>query len=427
MAKAPTRCIIKHQMSSPPTTCQHCNVAIAPDQDAVHLAGRCGHSLHLVCYDKRRAVGVASGCCDGESTDLGDVLRARLYDPLAVPAGSGDARAATARERRTGFGGIVDAFKSLDALVDSKISQTAGTAVRAGLPVKALLDMGVDATAIVRDPGNPLIAPLLANYTTADLAGLGFTWGALLAVGLSARTWDRGRWSVARTASDLKITAEHLLQGLCAGQPSALPSLGLVPAEWQILCGEHERGAQFFRRVGVGADTFLELGYAPDAWRYQLGLETTPVEVFGLTAQQCWDWLDASGTDGATVAQQFKFLFGSDVPERPGYGGLGADGVRGGADGADDRGAPADQRGGRPHPAPAVARERRDAAAAAPARATQPRGPRAPVWSRVGRGRGFGARPRARAPERGAPLPQRARGPQEDGVTLEFAPGVLDV
>lgn len=301
------------------SVCQHCQTPVAADQDAVHLNGRCSHTLHLVCYDKRRAVGVSSGCCDGRSSDLGDLLEARLFDPLAAPAGSADAGLGKERPARTGLGGLMDAFTKLDHFVESKISQTAGTAVRAGDSVQSMLDAGIDATAIVKDAGNPLIGPLLQHYTTAEIKGLGFNWAALLAVGLTAETWKRDTWTVERLVSDLQVTPDHVLQGLCAGQASALPGLALTAAEWQTLCGDRERPVAFFKRVGLRAQSFLEFDFDLDSWRYQLGLEESPLKAFGLSAEQCWHWLDHSGADKSTVTQQFRFLFNAEAPERPGY------------------------------------------------------------------------------------------------------------
>lgn len=372
-------------------TCTHCQTAIAANQDAVHLNGRCGHALHLVCYDKRKAVGVSAGCCDGQSTDLGDVLEARLFDPLAAPAGSADAGLGKEKPVRTGLGGLVDAFTKLDHFVESRINQTAGTAVRAGDSVQAMLDAGIDATAIVKDAGNPLIAPLLQHYTTADLKGLGFTWRALLGVGLTAATWDREAWTVERFVDDLGITPDHLLQGLCAGQASALPALGLTAVEWQTLCGPRERPVAFFARAGLVARSFLDFDFDLDSWRYQLGLEESPLKVFGLSVEQCWQWLDRSGADKSTVTQQFRFLFNAEVPDRPGYENAAA-----AAKLAPERGAPA--------------------AAASAARAGRGRA-RAPL-----RRGGFG-RPAFRGGFRGAALQGRAHGARraaEGPLKLEF-------
>lgn len=394
------------------SSCQHCDTPITEDQDAVYLNGRCGHRLHLVCYDKRRTVGVSSCCCDGQSSDLGDVLHASVYNPLAAPAGSADSAAATTADTRTGFGGIVDALRKLDSFVESKINQTAGTAIRAGTSVKTLLDTGVDVTAIVKDPGNPLIAPLIQNYSTAEIAGLGFTWDALLAVGLNMQTWDREKWTAARLVADLKITADHLLQGLCAGQASALPGLDLTAAEWQTLCGERERPVRFFQRVGLVATSFLEFDYSLDDWRYQLGLKESPLTAFGLSAEQCWQWLDNSAADKATVKEQFHFLFGTHAPERPGFG-AGVD--------------PSESHGGGARAPSGLAAERRATAAPAPSarvgleRAGPPLRPRGSGGNPFRRSTRPGFAHAVGPAARGRGRAGRARQPEEARLVLNLA------
>lgn len=387
--------------------CAHCHTHIAADHDAVHLAGRCGHHLHLTCYDKRRALGVRSTCCDGQSTDLGDVLTARLFNPLSAPSDSAASVSRTTDPTkrpatRNYLGGVMDAFTALDGYLESKINHTAASAIRIGTPVHTLLESNIDATAIVKDPANPLIAPLIAEYSTAQLVALGFNWAALLAVGFSRKTWDRQRWPVARLAADLKIGPDHVLQGLCAGQASEMPSLGLTALEWQQLCGPEEVPADFFKRAGLDADSFLEFRFNLDAWRYQLGLQESPIARFGLTVQQCWTWLDESSVDAATVQQQFRFLFNAEVPERPSFQVL--------PEGDDGEYAE--------HP---VAPERRPAAPAAPAsRAGRGRGP-PHLWRGGLPGRSVyrGARPGLLQGARGHG-PARGGQPQEGEVMLKF-------
>ena len=302
------------------TSCQHCNTEIAADQDVVHLHGRCGHSLHLVCYSKRRAVGVSSCCCDGESADLGDTLKATLYDPLSAEGETTGPKEVTGQTARTGLLGLIDAFQTLDTLVESKLDASAGAAIRGKEAVHALLARGIDARTLVRDPSNPLIGPLTHNYSLEELKALGFTWNALLEVGLNAKSWNREALAVEDLVRVLGVGPDHVLQGLCAGTATGLPKLGLSALEWQTLCAssqQQEPASKFFERAKLSAESFLEFPFTLDDWRYRLGLERNPVVVFGLSAEQCWQWLDSHAEDTDVASEQFRFLFGAHVPERP--------------------------------------------------------------------------------------------------------------
>lgn len=287
------------------SNCQHCHQALTADQDKILLHGSCGHSLHLVCYEKCRSVGVR-GCCSTEPA-LGDTLKARIFDPLSAQ----NVRQSPTGTNKTGFWGVWDQLKQWDAKIGISVEQSPAAAIGAGLSVKDLLSRGIDATTIVQasQPSDPLIGLLFKHYTAVDLKALGFTWDALTAVGLNRQNW-REMWSPEDLHRDLGVSASQVLQSF--GGIANLPNLELTAHEWQTL-SLPDTPVAVFKRLQISPETVLAADFSLEEWHSQLGLKNVSSEL-GLTEEQRWQFMQNNATNSETAEHEFKFFFKDPVP-----------------------------------------------------------------------------------------------------------------
>lgn len=284
-------------------SCSICRAAVEPKQDVVALNGSCGHRVHLVCYETRKAGGVL-GCCGSGSAVLGEVLRARLFNPLDTAA-SERQELATASTWRGRLQAVSRAF-------DTSVDGAPLMGLRARESVRVMLSRGFDAEALVRaDNNRRQLVPLLGQYSVADLRALGFTWRALVGAGLTAETWDRRAMPIADLVLHMQLSAELVLETLCTS-PEDLPNVRLDPPEWRALVGAKGTPSEFFLRSGMPGACLGRFGYSMEAWAQVMGLER-PVADFNLTPDEAEAFIEATATaeDGSGEAE-FRFHFPKD-------------------------------------------------------------------------------------------------------------------
>lgn len=283
-------------------SCEHCRGAVGADQDRVQFNGSCGHTLHLACYN-RCLMGRTRGCCQGDAP-LGDGLRTRIFNPLGAEN--------TAVDPVPEPQNLIDQFRRMNAQIGASVERSPAAAIRAGLSVADLLSRGFDATAIVQGAKatEPLFGILTAKYSAAEIRRLGFTYDALVAVGFSRHSWDRSKLSAAGL-HDIGVTGAQVIESL--GGINNLPNLDLSADEWQTLCLP-DTATEVFRRLHISPATVGALCFTLEQWHDQLGLRQSPAVAFGLSEDECYDFMVKNATRDDTHEVEYKAFFNCDAP-----------------------------------------------------------------------------------------------------------------
>jgi hypothetical protein len=172
--------------------------------------------------------------------------------------------------------------------------------VRRGIPVQLLIERGVHADSLVaHDRGHgKLFADMARNYTAEDFFVLGFTWDALVSIGLDAATWEcareaaagagaagagagaagaapavSGGLTAANCARVWHVDAALLMSTLCDGQFGRMPFLRLTAEEWVSL-GAPPTQIDTFLDLGMDFHSFLAFGISMEHWCWVLGMNT---------------------------------------------------------------------------------------------------------------------------------------------------------
>jgi hypothetical protein len=343
--------------------CGVCGLEVLKTEHRASLA--CGHEHHLLCFynaafiqykwcpscppsETGRVLSSAALNLGGKALCDAPSLSALVDDPLAMDRRAG---ARDAGEHDAGVMGYLrGVFATLGNKMDARDDMDHAVLVRRGIPVQLLIERGVHADSLVaHDRGHGrLFADMVRNYTAEDFFVLGFTWEALVSIGLDAATWEcareaaaaagagagagagaapvvSGGLTAANCARVWHVDAALLMSTLCDGQFGRMPFLRLTAEEWVSL-GAPPTQIDTFLDLGMDFHSFLAFGISMEHWHTVLGMNTQHLDDprIQLDNAAICVWLDLDSGNWDTsqseiVRGEFQTYFGRKItkPDDP--------------------------------------------------------------------------------------------------------------